>query len=170
MGGQSLALLGEGQAEPKNKGQKIRQNRKTGSREITCNNHINIHIHKNRNAIPAHEAMRAIVAGEKGRMAQCQGTALIPTFTYTTILRQKKPSRGSEIRQRAEILEIEHGVGMWVGSKYSNRENTQRDMSRISGRWEPRTRSTGSGWERRGGHRITHRPVSRTDRFFYEVV
>jgi hypothetical protein len=71
----------------------FRQNRKTGSREITCNNHINIHIHKNRNAIPAHEAMRAIVAEEKGRMAQCQRTVLIPTFTYTTILSQKKPSR-----------------------------------------------------------------------------
>jgi len=135
---------------------------------------------KRNSSTRSHAGHRCRREGKNGAMPK---NGAHPDVHIHDNFKSDKTITGSEIRQRALIWAMSQlGVGQggrlcWEImankahlAKYSNRENTQRDVSRISGRWEPRTRSTGSGGGRRGGHRITHRPVLRTNRFFYEVV
>jgi len=102
---------------------------------------------KRNSSTRSHAGHRCRREGKNGAMPK---NGAHPDVHIHDNFKSDKTITGSEIRQRAKSC-WEIMVNKAHLAKYSNRENTQRDVSRISGRWEPRTRSTGSGGGRRGG-------------------
>jgi hypothetical protein len=102
---------------------------------------------KRNSSTRSHAGHRCRREGKNGAMPK---NGAHPDVHIHDNFKSDKTITGSEIRQRAKSC-WKIMVNKAHLAKYSNRENTQRDVSRISGRWEPRTRSTGSGGGGEGG-------------------